>query len=427
MDDQGNRRLSMALETIDSEDIHAYIDYMASDALYGRNAGTAGNARTVDWLAARFRKLGLLPGGDDGTFFQSFSFRPRGTSGNRVTVRNVIGVIRGTDPDLKHEAIVIGAHMDHVGREGHDSNPGRFGGWSDDEDQVWNGADDNASGTAGVIEIAQAFSLARLKTKRTLIFVLFNAEEHGLFGSRHYVNNPVHPLEDTIAMINLDMIGRNSSSPVQVIGTETSKDSEMRELARLAADCVPGMELAFDFPSMGGSDHASFIDKRIPSAFFFSGIHRDYHHPTDELEKLNCEQIVKVTKTAMLMTYQLAEQDERITFNPDYRTSGFSFAKKRQLGIEMGKSVSQQEFEGLGLSEEQGAIRVKEVFTDSSASQAGLEEGDLILSLGNTPILRHKSVTCLREAIRSAPKEADIPIEVVRNKEILMLSVRFLE
>jgi len=91
LDDQGNRKLALALETIDANDLHAYIDFMASDALYGRNAGTAGNRRTVDWIASRFQRLGLIPGGDDGTFFQSFSFRPRGTSNHEETVRNVIG------------------------------------------------------------------------------------------------------------------------------------------------------------------------------------------------------------------------------------------------------------------------------------------------------------------------------------------------
>ncbi|MFH2000270.1 MAG: M20/M25/M40 family metallo-hydrolase, partial [Planctomycetota bacterium] len=365
-------------------------------------------------------------GGDHGTFFQSFGFRPRGTSDNEEIVRNVIAILPGSDPDLKKEAVILGAHLDHVGREGQESNPGRIGRASAD-DLVWNGADDNASGTAGVIEIAQAFALSRLRPKRTLIFILFNAEEHGLFGSRHYVEHPVYPLEDTVAMINLDMIGRNTRQPVQVIGTDTSEDSAFRKLAETAAECVSDLRLNFDFPSMGGSDHAPFLEKRIPVAFFFTGLHRDYHHPGDEVDKIDCERVKKVSQTAFLMAYQLADQEERIRFNPDFRTTNAPLGKRKQLGIEMGKSVTLQEFEGLGLTGGQGAVRVKKVFNDSPASLAGLQEEDLILSIGTMQIMEQKPVTSLREAIQAAPLDADIPMEIVRNRKILMLCVRFHE
>ncbi|MBU0755444.1 MAG: M28 family peptidase, partial [Planctomycetes bacterium] len=154
--------LVVALETIDAEDLYLTIDFLASDALYGRNAGTAGNQRAVEWIADRFQKMGLKPAGVDGSYFQPFTFRPRGTSGTKAKASNVAAYLEGSDPELKKEVVIVGAHLDHVGRKGHEADPGRLGKGMEG-DYIWNGADDNASGTSAVLEIAQAFSFCKRK------------------------------------------------------------------------------------------------------------------------------------------------------------------------------------------------------------------------------------------------------------------------
>jgi hypothetical protein len=414
---------SFALETIDGDDIYTYIDFLASDALFGRNAGTAGNERAVEWIADTFKRMGLEPAGDEGTYFQHFTFRPRGTKGKKSKAANVMAVLEGADRKLKKEVIVVGAHMDHVGRKGHESNPGRLGKGSDG-DIIWNGADDNASGTAGVIEIAQAFAFSRLKPSRTILFVLFNAEEHGLHGSRYYVKHPVYPLEDTVAMVNLDMIGRNSEMPVKVLGAETSRDEVMKKLVQACTAEVPGVTLDFKMRNFSGSDHGPFLNRKIPVAFFFTGLHRDYHHTTDEVDKIDCKHAAKVSKAAFLLIHCLANRPDRVEFNPEFRTRDPGLAKRKLLGVDLGKRVTVDELEGLGLNDDQGAVRITRVHDDTPAATAGLERGDLILGLGTTRIRRKEEVTSLKEAIDAAPLEAEIPVEIVRDNRVLVLSVQ---
>lgn len=416
--------LRTALETIDSEDIFAYIDLLASDALNGRNAGTAGNERAVELIAERFRRLGLKPAGDRGTYLQAFYFRPRGTSGNRESSFNVIAVLEGSDPRLREEAIVVGAHLDHVGRKGQSSNPGRLG-ETDDNDIIWNGADDNASGTSAVLEIAQAFVLCKQRPLRSIVFVLFNAEEHGLYGSRHYVKHPPMPLEQTVAMINLDMVGRNADDAVQVISTESASGGALKSLARACASGVPDLSLEFDLTAFRGSDHAHFLSSRIPVAFFFSGLHRDYHHVTDEVDKIDCNRVARVARVAFLMAHRLASQEERITYNPDFDSKTDVHSKRRVLGVEIGERVHYTDLEGLSLDSDQGAVRVKAVFEGSPAAEAGIEKGDLILALGTVRIRLKEPMTSLGEAIRAAPEGVEVPLEILRKNKIYVRSVRF--
>ncbi|MHC4943852.1 MAG: M20/M25/M40 family metallo-hydrolase [Planctomycetota bacterium] len=421
--DAASPGVTLALETIDGDDIYTYIDFLASNALFGRNAGTAGNDRAAEWIADSLKRMGLKPAGDDGTYFQRFTFRPRGTKGKKSEASNVLALLEGTDRKLKKEVVVVGAHFDHVGRKGHESNPGRLG-QSAEGDIIWNGADDNASGTAGVIEIAQAFAFSRLKPSRSILFALFNAEEHGLHGSRHYVKHPAVPLENTVAMVNLDMIGRNAEMPVKVLGVETSLDEHMKTLALACVTDLPGITLDFKLRNFSGSDHGPFLRKRIPVAFFFTGLHRDYHHTTDEVDKIDCVHASKVSKAAFLLVHRLANRSERVAFNPDFRTRDPGLVKRKLLGVDLGKRVTLDELQGLGMNDDQGAVRIKRVHDDTPASAAGLEKGDLILSLGTIRIRSKEEVTSLKEAIDAAPLDVEIPLEIVRNNQILVVSVQ---
>jgi hypothetical protein len=216
---------------------------------------------------------------------------------NRRTVRNVVGVLTGSDPARVREAIVIGAHYDHIGLGGRLSvTPERAG-------EIHNGADDNASGTASVIEIARAAAADRARFPRTLIFVTFAGEERGLLGSIHYVRStaPV-PIRSTVAMLNLDMVGRSRGS-VDISGLD---NGPLKNDLMAAAQAVAGLEIKQEGPGAGRSDDSSFIDAHVPAINFFTGFHTDYHRPGDDWEKIDKAGTARVAALALEFATRLA-------------------------------------------------------------------------------------------------------------------------
>lgn len=229
---------------------------------------------------------------------------------NRRTVRNVVGVLPGSDPAKSREAVVIGAHYDHVGFGGRLSvAPNRTG-------EIHNGADDNASGTAAIMEMARAAAEQRARFPRTLVFVAFAGEERGLLGSAHYVTDPAVPTSSTVAMLNLDMVGR-ARGAVDVSGLEASPSMEA-DLKAAAQTLNPGLDIKRQGPGAGRSDDASFIDRRIPAINFFTGFHDDYHRPGDDWEKIDAAGIRQVATLALELAARLAARAER----PEFKASG---------------------------------------------------------------------------------------------------------
>jgi hypothetical protein len=217
---------------------------------------------------------------------------------NRKTVRNVVGVIPGSDPAKAHEAVVIGAHYDHVGLGGRLSvTPERAG-------EIHNGADDNASGTASVIEIARAAMADRGRFPRTLIFVTFAGEERGLLGSMHYVASPPVSMGDTVVMLNLDMVGR-SRGAVDVSGLD---NPTLRNDLMAAAQATGGIDVRQEGPGAGRSDDSSFLGARVPAVNFFTGFHADYHRPTDDWQKIEKAGTARVATLALEFAARLAAE-----------------------------------------------------------------------------------------------------------------------
>jgi len=225
---------------------------------------------------------------------------------NRRTVRNVIGVLPGSDPARAKEAIVIGAHYDHVGLGGRLSvSPERAG-------EIHNGADDNASGTASIIEIARAAVANRSRFPRTLIFVAFAGEERGLLGSAAYVSEPRVPVESTIAMLNLDMIGRANGS-VDVSGLDAAPSMEADLTVAVKTSASP-LKIKREGPGAGRSDDYNFLARRIPAINFFTGFHGDYHRPGDDWEKIDAIGTSQVARLALELAAALANRASRPEF-----------------------------------------------------------------------------------------------------------------
>jgi hypothetical protein len=224
---------------------------------------------------------------------------------NRRTVRNVIAILPGVDPALAKEAVVIGAHYDHVGLGGHlSAAPERTG-------EIHNGADDNASGTSSVMEIARVAAAERSRFPRSVVFIAFAGEERGLLGSQHYVSEPVMPIESTVAMLNLDMVGR-SRGGVDVSGLDVTPSLEADLSA--AARVVPDLEIRHAGPGAGRSDDSSFQSRRIPAINFFTGFHRDYHRPTDDWDKIDALGTARVAALALEFAARIAERPMRPEF-----------------------------------------------------------------------------------------------------------------
>jgi len=218
---------------------------------------------------------------------------------NYVDAHNIVAKVTGSDPVLKDEVVVVGAHYDHVGKD----NRGR----------VFGGADDNASGTAGVIELARAFNGLETKPRRTLVFILFTAEEKGLLGARYYVDHPVFPLEDTIAMVNLDMIGRNDVEQISFLGRY--QYPKLYEIIDDANSQSVNLEINFSVEQfVRNSDQFPFMREGIPSAFFNSGSHDELHRPEDTVDRIKADKTQKVTQLAFLSLWQIANVPEGTRF-----------------------------------------------------------------------------------------------------------------
>ncbi|WP_138992297.1 M20/M25/M40 family metallo-hydrolase [Larkinella sp. C7] len=257
--------------------IHKHIKKLASDRMKGRGTGSRENAKAAAYIARHFRKYGLKPLGEDG-FYQPFTAKVR-----RVVVpdslRKAANVIGFLDNGAEH-TIVIGAHYDHLGLgdQGSSLDPKPQG-------QIHNGADDNASGVAGLLELAQYYAKNSVKEPYNFLFMAFGAEELGLLGSRHFLNHPTLPLDRMNFMICMDMIGRYNPERGIGIGGYGTADA----WPTVFKDVTAGVKFFTDRAGNGGSDNAAFYAKKIPVLFFHTGGHPDYHKPGDDPEKIDAK------------------------------------------------------------------------------------------------------------------------------------------
>lgn len=283
----------------------------------------------------------------------------------KVTARNIVGLIEGSDPILRKEYVIIGAHFDHLGMGGEGS-----GSREPDVLAVHNGADDNASGTAGVLELAQKLSVNRAKLKRSIVLVAFTGEEMGLLGSKEFVNKPPVDLKAVNAMINMDMIGRLNpeTNTISIGGTGTSAESDsilkILETSRL-------FKITHSTDGYGPSDHASFYSENIPVFYFTTGAHEQYHTPSDDADLINYQGEVAVLD----MVYDLAERissGARLTF----REAGTKQAARygRNMKVTLGIVPDM-------VSNDNNGLRVDGVRKGGPADGAGIVKGDRIVSI----------------------------------------------
>ena len=320
-----------------------------------------------------------------------------------IPVRNVVGVLPGTG-NLADEYVVVGAHYDHVGMGGSGSlAPGTIA--------IHNGADDNASGTCALLEVARRMSGDESENRRTIVFMTFTGEEKGLLGSKHYARNPRFPLEDTVAMLNMDMVGRLRNNELTVYGTGTAEnfDTLIEKLNESAQFTLKKQEAGF-----GPSDHSSFYEKKIPVYHFFTGLHNQYHRPSDDVETVNFEGMERVASLVFDATKEISTVAERPTYVrvTSYADVGRGPRRPRAARAVMGIQ--------LDLSGSENGALVDSVPDDGPAAKAGIESGDVIFQINETEIT---SIRDLRQTMSKLKPEQKVKIKVRRGEEELEFDV----
>jgi Zn-dependent M28 family amino/carboxypeptidase len=377
---------------------------------------------------------------------------------------NVVGVLEGSDAKLKSEVIVLGAHYDHLGRGGEGSLAGREG-------EVHHGADDNASGTAGLLELARLFAAERGRMRRTVVFVAFGGEEEGLIGSSHYVQNPALPLEQTVAMLNMDMIGRLRGGALNVGGVGTAaelrsiveeanrvykvtldpsitggrggaaapsegdgkkgKDGEVKARegrpaqartpaeppivvtgtnGRPAVTAAPAERFALRLSEdgFGPSDHSSFYARRVPVLFFFTGSHEDYHKPSDTADRVNYEGEAQVLQLVRDIVLRLQERDAR----PTYAVAKAEANTRTTFRVSLGTVPS--------YGESTDGLKLDAVREGSPAAAAGLKAGDKIVKLAGREI---RNVYDYTQALSEMKAGREYEVELLRDGQRLTLKI----
>ncbi|MDP2208540.1 MAG: M28 family peptidase [Bacteroidota bacterium] len=318
---------------------------------------------------------------------------------------NVVGYFYGNDASLKNEHIIIGAHFDHLGLGGASS-----GSIVPDTIAVHNGADDNASGIAGLLEIAQSLTSHHTQMKRSYVFAAFSAEELGLLGSAYYVKNSPLPLDKSVAMINLDMIGRLKDSVLTIQGVGTSpvwNELIQKQSAFGGSDSIFKLKLGQD--GFGSSDHASFNSKEIPVLFFFTGLHGDYHRPSDDWQLINYEGQKMVTDFVIGVVRQLDAVSEKpkyvkIEQTPGMREGGRGFRVSFGIMPDFG--------------DDSKGMRISGTRAGSPAERAGLKANDIILMFGGKSV---KNIYDLTSLLGDYKPGDEVEVVVLRGEETLTM------
>jgi membrane-associated protease RseP (regulator of RpoE activity) len=378
--------LAKAAESITAEETQTLVDKLADDSFEGREAGSRGGRAAGNLLMKQFEEFGLSPAGDDGTFFQSF----RGSS------RNILGLWEGSDPELKQQVIVVGAHYDHVGYGRATNSFGPIG-------YIHNGADDNASGTAAILEVIDALTQLPEGPKRSILFVLWDAEEQGLLGSQHWLSAPTVSRERIVASINLDMVGRLRDERLQIYGHRTGKEFR-RVLSE--ANRTEGLTIDFDWKMKADSDHWPFISRSIPTVMFHTGLHGDYHRPSDDPHTVNHEGVARVARVAFYSLVALADRPESVPF----REAGRREHAGNKTVLEQPVAPQAPRY-GLPYRVVEGdppQFVLTGVTAGSAAERAGFRAGDRLVAFQGQPLTEE---TSFRLALLGAEGETSFTVE----------------
>lgn len=379
------------------------VRFLSGPNLKGRGIGTPELDRAADYIAERFKDAGLIPGGDNGGWFEEWQEKDEAT-GMAITMKNVIGVVRGEKPKFEGRSIVIGAHYDHLGMGSPDAiryNSGR----------IHPGADDNASGVAVLIELAHAVK-KNPPPHRSIVFIAFTGEESSRKGSRHHVSKYTDPRDNVMAMLNLDTVGRMRHNKLLVLGSSSAPD--WPDILR-SAGSTAGIDIQLVTERLDSSDQMSFEEAGVPAIQLFTGPHLDYHRPSDTADKINPEGLMKV---AIFADEVIGVLDKRSGFlTPDVA----GLRTKVRSGLEIRKvfigTIPDFSYAGPG-------YRLSGVAPGSPAEKAGLEPKDIIIEVFGKPVNGLKDFS---DIIKTLKPGDTISIVFIRGKTKMTARVKVSE
>ena len=426
----------------DSASVRRDVIYLASDALEGRGTGTPGNDSAAAYVARRFAALGLVPpvitsdstacaparsvarahalgqpgtaiGRGDGrgdtarcaSYLQPFTARSIALAhaGRNAALRtqNVVALLPGTDSALRGEYVVVGAHFDHLGRSSESAQD------PEARDAIRNGADDNASGTAAVLELARL--LARRPVKRSVLFVTFSGEELGLLGSQYFVEHAPVPMDSVQAMLNFDMVGHLRDGKLLVYGVATSP--ELPQIVATANTGAAPLAITAIGDGFGPSDHSSFFAKNVPVLHFFTDLHDDYHRATDDADKINAAGEAQVIALAERVVRDLGDRPTRLPFQRAAQPT-LTMGPREGSGVYFGSVPDMAAADVAGL-------RVSGVRPGSPADRAGLQGGDVIVEFAGMPV---KDLYEYSDALFAKKPGDVVQVVVLRNGQRVTLT-----
>jgi hypothetical protein len=358
-----NAAFRAALESITAADLLDRNKVLADEKMAGREAGTAGGAEARKYILEQYAKFKLQPGGPDGKFEQPLP----------PNYCNVVGLIPGRDPALKNEYVLLEAHYDHVGL-GHRM--------SYDPGAIHPGADDNASGSSALIELAEAFALLAEPPKRSILILATDGEEKGLVGSNYWAKHPTVPTDKVVAGLNLDMIGRLRDDTLYIYGTRTG--AGWRRLVGEQND-EPRLKLEFGWSFQPNSDAYPLFEKGIPALLFHTGVHENYHRTSDTPDRLDSQGMSRIVRLAFCLTNELAERPERLA----HRANAHRETERMESELTEQSPVPPSR---LGVTVEAApssdlpGVKILKIDADSPAARAGMKEGDRILEFAGREI-----------------------------------------
>ncbi len=385
-----------------SEDMMKTIGFLADKKHEGRGIGGKGIDIAADFIAGKFKEYGLKPGSDSSGYFQEWE-AGTGPEKKPVKLKNVIGFIQGKKEKFAKESVVIAAHFDHLGR-----------GWPDvrkgNEGKIHPGADDNASGVSVLIELAKNLGKT-LIPDRSIVFIAFTGEENKLMGSEYFVNNfKKFPVTNIIGVVNIDTVGRLKEKKPMIIGSGSAKEWKF---IFMGIGYTTGIESDLIVQELDTSDQMSFIRKGIPGIQIFSGPHLDYHKPTDTIDKIDSEGLVKIARISKEVAVYLSEREEPLTFTGkkgDKRLESPVSGKKTRASIGIMPDFS---YSSIG-------VKVALAIKTSEGVEHLLKKGDIITAIGGIPVSDLKEYTT---ALKKFSPGGKVKIDIDRNGNKLQIEV----
>ena len=393
---------------VDASDVADHIEVLADDAFEGREGGQRGGRAASSYIEQEIIPLGLTPAGAGKSYFQSFPTR-------FGTLRNVLIMIPGSDPVLQNDVIVVGAHYDHVGYGNKRNSFGPFG-------YVHNGADDNASGVAGLIKIAETLAELSISCRRTILLAFWDGEEQGLLGSKYFVKNQPECIQDKkiIFSINLDMIGRLRHRQLNVFGARSATGLETLVTRANNLSEKESLELIFNWDITPDSDHYPFLKAKVPTLMLHTGLHPDYHRPSDDAHLINIEGIEPVLVVTLQVLLQVANRDKMFSF----RETAFheSNTSRKKLEEKAFLPIGSRGRWGIGIRDDPAnpaAPVVVAIRKGSPAERGGLKIKDRIYEIDGKPIINQKN---LMRRLSGVFHDESISVLVSRRGQFLELT-----